>query len=135
LPAREAHGICPGLWLAGIAGLLILFMLVAACDRTDPALQQASSSYQSRRDYASLEILASGLHQGMARTAVERLLGEADYSPVDGQYYYAANPPATRNSPVQQQQYGSPGLILDYRNPEGELTGQLQHFELGLIGE
>ncbi|HPQ94288.1 MAG: hypothetical protein KDI44_17360 [Thiothrix sp.] len=70
---------------------------------------------------------------GGPRAEVEQWLGESDYSPVDGQYYYAADPPEAGGIPVQQ--HGSRGLILDYRNQAGELTGQLQHFELGFIGE
>jgi hypothetical protein len=57
----------------------------------------------------------------MPRAEVEQLLGEPDYSPTDGQYYYSSN----RNKL---------GLVVDYRI-DGEATSQLQRFGMETLGE
>jgi len=66
-------------------------------------------------------VVTRSLQKGMPRTDVERMLGPADYSPVEGQYYYSS----TR---------ANYGLIVDYRR-DGQGTDQLQDFTLGAIGE
>ncbi len=97
-------------------------------------LKQASRSYKAQRDYASLEVLSTHLRKGMACSKVEDLLGQADYSPVAGQYYYSSD----RRETVHQgkEQVSIPvGMVVDCRNEQGELTDQLQTFRLGRIGE
>lgn len=116
--------------LAGLAAVLFL-LLPGAC--TDGALERASRSYRDRQDLASLEVLHSHLAQGLPRVEVERLLGEPDYSPIDGQYYYGSAPPPPGGD------HGEPeapvGLVVDYRDASGEVTDQLQSFALRPIAE
>ncbi len=109
-----------------------IVLLLTACACHAQGLQEASSSYKANRDYASLAVLAAHLRTGMARTDVEALLGEADYSPIEGQYYYSSDrrelaPETGAEEPV--------GLVVEYRDEQGTLTEQLQQFELGRIGE
>ncbi len=54
-------------------------------------LNVASSNYKRNHDYQSLLLLFQYLHPGMPKIEVEALLGEPDYSPTDGQYYYGSN--------------------------------------------
>lgn len=118
-----------------------LILLLAGCNSQADELVQASRSYKTHGDYASLEMIHRHLRNGMLRSKVEELLGEADYSPIAGQYYYSSD----RYSSEQQaagkgheqvaQNALIVGLVVDYRNDQGELTWQLQSFWLGPIGE
>jgi hypothetical protein len=98
--------------------LLALVILVVSCAS---ALDRAASNYRQTKSDASLEVIMRSLHKGMPRIEVERLVGAADYSPIEGQYYYSS----TR---------ANYGLIVDYRR-EGQITDRLQDFTLGAIGE
>ena len=97
-------------------------------------LEQASRSYKEQRDYVSLEIIHWHLRKGMVRTKVEELLGEADYSPIEGQDYYSSDRhEAERRG---EEQIDTPvGLVVDYQDEQGVLTDRLQEFRLGRIGE
>ena len=68
----------------------------------------------------------------MDRQSVERLLGEPDYSPIDGQYYYSSD---RTSSMADQGREADLGLIVDYRDPEGAVTESLYEYWLGPIGE
>ncbi|MCI5223165.1 MAG: hypothetical protein D3924_10940 [Candidatus Electrothrix sp. AR4] len=107
-------------------------MLLLGCDTQD--LEQVSTRYKAHRDYASLEVIHRHLRQGMARTKVEGLMGEADYSPIAGQYYYSSDRQETERRGKEQVTV-SIGLVVDYRDEQGGLTEQLQAFRLGRIGE
>ncbi len=102
-------------------------------------LKQAGRSYKAQRDYASLETVHRHLRKGMARSKMEELLGEPDYSPVEGQEYYSSDRRETAGSGKEKEQVKQidmpVGLIVDYRDEQGELTGQVQTFRLGRIGE
>lgn len=114
-----------------------LSLLLASCNRQTDELERASRSYKAHRDYASLEIIHRHLRKGMVRSKVEELLGKADYSPIAGQYYYSSDRSERAGSGKEQlTQLDMPvGLVVDYRNEQHELTGQLQTFWLGAIGE
>jgi outer membrane protein assembly factor BamE (lipoprotein component of BamABCDE complex) len=112
---------------------LVLLALVG-CDSAGPSVTDASASYKNRRDFASLATIHGHLINGMARDEVERLLGEPDYSPTEGQYYYSsdrkeASPDSADRPPATF------GLVVDYRDADGDVTDQLQNFTLGPIGE
>jgi len=118
---------------ARFAYFLPLILALAACSTSAPSVADASVSYKSKRDYASLVTIHGHLANGMPRADVERLLGEPDYSPTEGQYYYSSDrkeasgggdrPPATL------------GLVVDYRDANDLVTNQLQRFALEAIGE
>jgi hypothetical protein len=110
--------------------LLSLVLLLTAGGGTQAqGLDQAVSSYKARKDAASLEIIYQHLHKGMPRAKVEGLLGEADYSPIDGQEYYASQ----QAGPDQDK--AGPTLVVDYRDAQGEVTDALHGFWLGDVGE
>lgn len=94
----------------------------------------AGDSYKAHKDYASLEIIYRYLSKGMERTEVEKLIGEADYSPIDGQYYYSSD---LRKTELRGKEWIDVpvGLIVDYRNEQGVLTDKLRSFQMGSIGE
>ena len=70
----------------------------------------------------------------MARTNVIDLLGEPDYSPLAGQYYYSSDRWETVQHGKKEMQIPV-GLLIDYRDDQGRVTEQLQKFLLGRIGE
>ena len=117
-------------WLLRL--LCFVMLLLAACACQAQETLEASSSYKAKKDYASLAVLVKHLRKGMARTEVEALLGEADYSPIEGQDYYSSD---RRELVPETSAKQTVGLIVEYRNEQGRLTAQLQQFELGLIGE
>ena len=116
--------------------LLLTLLLVNGCNdrgRLDE-LDQASRSYKVQRDYASLVTMYKYLHKGMERIEVEALLGEADYSPVEGEYYYSSDRRETENR--GKKQISVPvGIVLDYRDEQGMPTDTLRTFRLDRIGE
>jgi hypothetical protein len=116
--------------------LLFLFLftvlLLTACVSQSQDLQEASRSYKAKKDYASLVVLVNHLHKGMARTEVEALLGQAEYSPIAGQEYYVSD----RRKLIQKTGHEQlVGLIVEYRDEQGKVTTQLQQYWLGHLGE
>jgi hypothetical protein len=108
-------------------------------DQEALALQeQASARYKQERDYASLVILFKVLHQGMEESQVISLLGEPEYSPLKGLYYYSSDrsDPALLDKKDINNEVDVPvGLIVDYRDEQGKVTKKLQTFKLGRIDE
>jgi hypothetical protein len=109
------------------AVVLLLAALLLGCGGQD--VEQASARYKARKDAASLQIVSACLKTGMARSEVEALLGEADYSPIDGQEYYASQ----QGGPDQDK--AGPTLVVDYRDAQGEVTDALHQFWIGAVGE
>jgi hypothetical protein len=70
---------------------------------------------------------------GMSKPELERILGEVNYSPIEGQYYFSTGGEcplegANRNAPC--------GVVADFRRaPEYRITGSLQSCTWGAIGE
>ncbi|UTW45128.1 hypothetical protein KFE80_12280 [bacterium SCSIO 12696] len=120
---------------------LLCFLMLYGCSENE--LENASASYKSNHDYESLAKIHASLTEGMRKSDVEMLLGESDYSPIEGQYYYSSD----RYSPIEGS--GNPpttanvGLIVEYRITEypGDgtiksiLTDRLQGYYFGPIGE
>ncbi|WP_417913425.1 hypothetical protein [Candidatus Electronema sp. TJ] len=106
---------------------VLLLLPLPACGSQE--LMQAAASYRQRKDSASLEIIHLNLHRGMPQAEVEGLLGEPDYSPIEGQQYYASRWDGTKQSGPP------PTLVVDYRDAQGGLTAVLHDFWLGTAGE
>jgi hypothetical protein len=58
---------------------------------------------------------------------MERLLGDPDYSPTEGPYYYSASDPDRSRS--------DRGLTVEYRNQSGAATDELQDFWMERLSE
>lgn len=112
-----------------------VMLLLTGCKSGADELEQAGRSYKAHRDYTSLEIIHRHLHKGMARSTVKVLLGKADYSPIEGQEYYSSDRREASGKEQVNRAVVPVGLVVDYRDEQGELTGQLQEFWLGAIGE
>ncbi|NOX92082.1 MAG: hypothetical protein GXP18_06440 [Gammaproteobacteria bacterium] len=111
---------------------IMLVSLLTACSVFLSPLEEASAKYKNNRDYESLQIIHEHLAFGIERKAIENLLGEPDYSPTDGLYYYSSS---QRVFIENQNRYTSPGLIVDYRDKKGVTTETLRKFQLRNIGE
>ena len=114
--------------------LFIVLLLLVGCNTQAQELASASRRYKAHRDYASLEVISRHLRKGMAQTEVEELLGEADYSPLAGQYYYSSDRRETAQHGKKEMQIPV-GLIIDYQDEQGRVTKRVQTFQLGQIGE
>ena len=112
----------------------IILLLTASCGVQIQALEQASRSYKADKDYVSLEVIYRHLSKRMERGEVEDLLGEPDYSPIEGLYYYSSS--RRKAESRGKEQITMPvGLVVDYRDKKGLLTEKLQIFQLGSIEE
>ncbi|MCI5151069.1 MAG: hypothetical protein D3916_17085 [Candidatus Electrothrix sp. MAN1_4] len=114
--------------------LFIVFLLLVGCNTQAQELERASRNYKAHRDYASLEIIHGHLRKDMERTKVENLLGEADYSPIEGQYYYSSDRREAVDNGKERMNV-TVGLVVEYCDDQDKLTEQLQRFWLGPIGE
>jgi outer membrane protein assembly factor BamE (lipoprotein component of BamABCDE complex) len=114
---------------------LIFIAILLVCSCGYQSLGRVSTNYKAHKDYASLEMIYKHLGQGMKRTKVENLLGKPGYSPIDGQYYYSSDREEYPEGSATNQIKVPVGLVVDYRNQQGELTDELQTFWLGPIGE
>ena len=112
----------------------ILFITVAlvGCSLGLSSMEMAGEHYRQNRDFMSLEAIYNSFDKGMGRAEVERLLGEPDYSPIDGQYYYSSDRSVYSDD---QGKDVNLGLVVDYRDMNGEITDRLHEFWLGPIGE
>jgi outer membrane protein assembly factor BamE (lipoprotein component of BamABCDE complex) len=111
-----------------------LFLLLFSVGCTDNSLKQASISYKTNHDYASLKVIYNSLSTGMSRTEVDNLLGEPDHSPIDGQYYYLSDrkePP----EPGMDNIKVPVGMVISYRDKSGQITDKIQEISFGPIGE
>lgn len=110
----------------------LICIYIAACTNNLSLIEDASARYKLDKNYTSLKVIFKSLHKGMDRQSVERLLGEPDYSPIDGQYYYSSD--GTSSMEAQGREVDL-GLVVDYRDPEGAVTESLYECWLGPIGE
>jgi outer membrane protein assembly factor BamE (lipoprotein component of BamABCDE complex) len=115
-----------------ILHILVALVILSGCATGLTSREHASEDYKQNGDYASLETIANSFYKGMRRSEVERLLGVPDYSPIEGQYYYSSS----RSVDSDEQGRGVPaGLVVDYRDENGQVSDTLQEFWLGPIGE
>ena len=118
------------------APLLLTVLLVAGLVGCAASrLEEAAAEYRGTRDHDSLKYLAGQMHKGMPRAEVERLLGPPDYSPTDGQDYYSSDKRARIEQDEGLDLEITLGLVVDYRDPRGRVTEQLQGLRFGPIGE
>jgi hypothetical protein len=117
-----------------LAFLFLVLLGLVGCDSAGQSVADASASYKTRRDYASLATIHSHLIKGMPRAEVERLLGEPDYSPTEGQYYYSSDRKEASPDSADRP-WATLGLVVDYRDGNDDVTDRLQDFTLGPIGE
>jgi outer membrane protein assembly factor BamE (lipoprotein component of BamABCDE complex) len=111
---------------------MFISAFIVGCSANLSAIEEASRSYKQNKNYASLEIIHKNISKGMQRKQVENLLGEPDYSPVNGQYYYSSD----QSSYVEEQERQiSIGLVVDYRDNNNVVTKSLENYWLGPIGE
>lgn len=115
-----------------ILQIILLSVLLVGCFSNGSYIEKVSANYKQTRGYNSLKIIYKGLSKGMQKKEVDRLLGEPDYSPIDGQYYYSSD---HYEYSEQQERNVSVGLVVDYRNSDGIVTEKLQEYRLGPIGE
>jgi hypothetical protein len=106
--------------------------MLVGCSGKASSLEDASDKYKKDKTYASLKIVYDKLSKGMPRKEVDSLLGDPDYSPIDGQYYYSSD---KRIYDEDQDREVPVGVVVDYRNDKDEVTEILQEFSLGPIGE
>ena len=113
--------------------LISLALTFLANCATASDLSEASASYRRHQDFVSLQAVVQHLTKGMSRQSVEKLLGKADYSPGDGLYYYYSSDKKEFSEEAQRE--FSVGLIVEYRDRSGQVTGRLESWELGPIRE
>lgn len=115
-----------------ISYILLMTAILLGCSAGLLSLENDSARYKHNKGYTSLETICNSFYKGMPRTEVEHLLGEPDYSPINGQYYYSSD----RSVYLEDQgREVSVGLVVDYRDMNGKITETLQEFWLGPIGE
>jgi hypothetical protein len=114
-------------WLTALLAVVLM-----ACTTSPSPLEEAGASYRQHRDYESLEIVTRHLSAGLPRDEVERLIGEPDYSPTPGQYYYSS---AKKTRSEHHDRDVTLGLVVDYRDKSGADTKALQKYLLGPLDE
>lgn len=112
--------------------MLVFMLVLTGCSGNVTSIDDASEQYKKEKTYASLEVIYNNLSKGMPRQDVLRLLGEPDYSPTEGQYYYSSDKKALDEG---QEKQVTVGLVVDYRNDEDEITESLQGFSMESMGE
>jgi outer membrane protein assembly factor BamE (lipoprotein component of BamABCDE complex) len=112
--------------------MLVALAVIVGCSTGLTSIEHASEDYKQNRGYSSLETVAYSFYKGMRRSEVERLLGDPDYSPIDGQYYYSSSGSVDSD---EQGRGVTAGLVVDYRDEHGEVTDTLYEYRLGPIGE
>lgn len=133
--SRICEGIRETMYKMKKTNSLMLFVILLLGSCSYQSLERASRNYKADKDYASLQTIYKHLGEGIKRTEVERLLGEPDYSPIEGQYYFATDRSEYPESGAADRVKLPVGLVVDYRNQLGGLTDELQTFWLGPIGE
>jgi hypothetical protein len=63
---------------------------------------------------------------------VEALLGEPDYSPSEGIYYFSSD---RREYSKEAERELTIGLVVEFRDSDGKVTGRVESWRLGPIGE
>ena len=112
----------------GVAALMLSAVCGASCARA-PGLPGCTID-------GPLSLLPASVKQvrlGMSKAELERLLGQATYSPIDGQYYFTTG----GECPLEATgRHAACGVIAEFRRaPDYRVTDALQSCTWGAIGE
>jgi len=102
---------------------------------TDQILTNTIQSYKTNRDYTSLQLIYKKLSNGLSRTEVDSLLGKPDYSPTEGQYYYLSDQKVPPEKNMESDLTVPVGIVIDFRDKNGDETKYIQGLSIGPIGE
>jgi len=123
-----------------IPKILALAIICSSCSTY--TLKQASISYKNNRDYESAKIICDLLRVGMKKSDVENLLGEPDYSPVEGDYYYSIAYDEEKYFEMsdEDRQEVINGIVVSYRFKDEHtgnmiVTDEFKGSWIGHIGE
>ena len=72
---------------------------------------------------------------GMSKDALEHVLGHADYSPTEGQYYFSTGGDCPVEDSGRQSSCGVVADFKDYRGRDAVLSATLQSCRWGAIAE
>lgn len=114
---------------AGIRALLLLLVIIPGCHSQD---QPGSCRIEGPRQLLPEEV--ERIHLGMDKVDLEALLGQPDYSPVGGQYYFSTGGAC----PLDEERSAPCGVVADFRNYTGGeslLMDSLQSCWWGAIAE
>lgn len=100
---------------------LLVLLTLFSLNCFSAGLVNASAHYKEKRDYYSLEILTNSIQKGMSRDAVEKLVGEEDYSPIQNIAYYSSDTDVS--------------LVISYTNEESTAVEVVESFVLDVIDE
>lgn len=112
-----------------ISALIAAVFCLSACQTTPTAV--------GCRIEGPIELMPQSIRElrlGMTRAEIEELLGPADYSPVDGVFYFSTG----GDCPLEEgERVASCGLVAEFRDYEREddLMETLQSCWWGAIGE
>lgn len=106
----------------------ITISCLLGCNASHPAKEPVFNSLEMRKDLTAISDIHEKLEVGMTREEVEALLGNPDYSPTDGKYYYASS---EKIYSTNQERELPIGLIIDYRSSNGDITGSLKNYWIG----
>lgn len=115
-----------------ISFALIFVVLLSSCVKSISPVETAAADYKRHKNYDSLKVIHEELYVGMHQSDVVRLLGEPDYSPIEGQFYYSTD---RYEYSEEQGRKIVVGLVVDYRDGKGKTTEKLREFWVGRIGE
>jgi hypothetical protein len=111
---------------------MLVFMLGALSCASADGLDDALRKYLASADYASLQVLAGHLKEGMSREQTEALLGPPDDEPSKGVYRYGSD----RKEFVKEA--GGDMfvcLVLRFRDSKGNVTNGLLDWGFAPHGE
>jgi hypothetical protein len=112
---------------------LAVLLTLSSCAYRSESVSDLGAAFQKTRDFRTLTLLLPHLRLGLPRAEAERILGKPDYSPIEGQFYYASSDRRTEEGVIV-------GLILEYRRTDAKSgalieSGKLESIYLGPIAE
>lgn len=103
--------------------LLVVVLVATAGNCTDSMIEPLAMNYRAEHDYSSLAGLEVYLRPGShSRSYIEGVMGKGAPTETEGAVFYPSHE-------VETAADGTPrtkGLLLDYRDEAGEVTGTLQ---------
>jgi hypothetical protein len=110
-----------------ILAVLIATCLAMGCERPAP-----SAGCELAGPPSLLPASVRQVRVGMSKPALESVLGESDYSPIEGQHYFSTG----GDCPLEGTDRMAPcGVIAEFRGPDHKPTTVLQSCRWGAIGE